>query len=371
MKRKHVLQVNIDNNGGNGAFSLMTYVYEYMSDEYIFDYYTMGQFVHDAVYENIISNEGHCYSANLRKNKIFGHIRLPFRFYAFLKKHDYDIVHIHSEVAYKHYLYAIAAKKANIQNIVIHSQSNSVDGNCKLIKKIFHKLCKSKINKIGTTFLACSEQAAEWMFESYNLKSNKYHLLSNGIAPDKYKFSSEIREKIRKELNIENCVVIGHVGALKWVKNQKFLIEILQKLNDKNYKLILVGDGDDKEELIELAKHKNCIDNVLFLGSRCDVNELLQAMDIFIFPSIFEGVPVALIEAQAVGLPIIASDTINHNVKINDNLYFYSLNEKVEKWILKIEELLGKHLTENGYMNVINSDYNIENSANELKKIYD
>ena len=204
MDRKRVLQVNIDNNGGNGAYALVRYLYSFLKEEYVFDYFTMGNFIDDLEYENIITEGGKCYSSNLRKNKLIGHIKLPFVFYKFLKQNSYEIVHIHSEVAYKHFLYAIAAKKAHVKKIIIHSHSSNIDGYNKKIKYVFHKFFKSLVNKMGTDFLACSYSAAKWMFSPKVLNDKKFHILHNGINPLKYKFSDEIRNKIRDEYGLNN-----------------------------------------------------------------------------------------------------------------------------------------------------------------------
>ena len=371
MKRERILQVNIDNNGGNGAFALMQSFYELLKNEFIFDYYTMGSFVNDSVLQSIINDGGKCESGNLRSNKLLGHILLPFRFYKFLVKNSYNTVHIHSEVAYKHFLYCVAAKKAKVKKIIIHSHSNSIDGNCKGLKYFFHKIFRTYINKNGDYFFACSEPAARWMFDETIISGNKYCLLNNGIVPDKFKFNEIKRDEIRKELGINDSYIIGHVGAFKWVKNQSFLIEILSTLKNRNYKLLLVGDGEDRQAIENKATSLGVINNVIFAGNRSDVNDLLLAMDIFVFPSFFEGIPISLIEAQCAGLPIIASDVINHDVKVNDNLSFYSLDCKAREWANKIEEKKYYHLREQGFNNVFNSKYNVGNSARKLREIYE
>lgn len=370
MEKKHILHVNIDNNGGNGAFTLIRYLYEYLFDSYIFDYYTMGKFVEDNVLYSILIDGGFCYSENLNNNKLLKHILLPFKFYSFLKKHSYEIIHIHSEVAYKHFLYSFVAKRMNTKTIIIHSHSSDIDGEYKKIKLLFHMLFKRKVNKYGTNFLACSKIAAKWMFMPKILNGESFYILNNGITPEKYHFSETVRLKVRKNLGLSENIVIGHVGALKKVKNQEFLIDILSHLKENNYKLLLVGDGDCKEKLMKKAKKLKCDEQVLFLGNRTDVSDLLQAMDIFVFPSFFEGTPMALIEAQAVGLPIIASDIINSDIKINNNLFFYSLNESAKLWSEEVKKKKDNHIKSEGFNNIYHSMYNIQNSAKKLRVIY-
>ena len=370
MDKKRVLQVNIENTGGNGAFSLVQYLYKYLKDDYIFDYFSMGNFTQDIVWNEIIKTGGKCYSANLRNNKLVGHVKLPFVFYKCLKQNNYNTVHIHSEVAYKHFLYGIAAKFAGVRQIIIHSHSSSIDGDNKGFKYFCHIILRTFVNRLGTDFLACSGPAAEWMFNKRTLNSNNFRYLHNGIAPSAYKFSKEKRNDKRRELGITTNIVLGHVGALKKVKNQERLLDIIKDLNDPQYKLLLIGDGDDREKLENKAKSLYIKNQILFLGNRTDVADLLQAIDVMVFPSFFEGIPMALIEAQATGIPIVASDGINKAIEINDNIRFVSLKETNDKWIKVIKEIKDNHIGEQGNINVSLSDYNIEKSANELKKVY-
>lgn len=369
-KRKRILQVNIDNNGGNGAFALVRYIYPFLRDEFIFDYYTMGNFTNDIVYRDIINEGGRCVSANLRKNKLIGHIELPFKFFIFLKKEKYEIVHIHSEVAYKQFLYAIAAKCAGINRIVIHSHSSDIDGESKLVKLIGHKVFRNAVNRLGTDFFACSIPAGEWMFTNRILNSKKFRILQNGINPYNYEYSRDIRKKTREKLGIDDRIVIGHVGALKKVKNQDRLLEIMNEIDDDRFILLLIGDGEDREKIKNKIENLKLNDKVKLLGNRTNIPELLQAMDIFVFPSLFEGIPMALIEAQAIGLPIIASDTINKDIRINDNVAFLSLSEKNSTWCSYIKEYINKHIYKMGFLNIQKSKYNIENSAHELRNVY-
>lgn len=370
MGKGRILQANIENTGGNGAFSLVQYLYKYLDDDFVFDYFSMGKFTHDAVFDEIIRTGGKCYSANLRENKLVGHIKLPFVFYKYLKLHNYNTVHIHSEVAYKHFLYAIAAKFAGVEQIIIHSHSSSIDGKNKGFKYFCHIILRNFVNKLGTDFFACSELAAEWMFTKKTLNSSHFRLLHNGIAPNSYKYSIERKNKKRKELGLTYNIVLGHIGALKKVKNQERLLDIIKDINDTQYKLLLIGDGEDREKLVKKVKKFGIENQVLFLGSRTDIADLLQAIDVIVFPSFFEGIPMALIEAQAVGIPVVASDTINKAIKINNNVRFVSLKETNDKWIKVIKEIKDNHIGEHGNMNVFLSDYNIQNSANELKKVY-
>lgn len=370
MKRR-VLHVNIDNNGGNGAFSLVRNLYFILNNEFFFDFFTMDHFIKNKDYTYIRNHGGCCYSANLREKRLIGHIKLPFIFFKFLKSNNYEIVHVHSEVAYKQALYCIPAKIAGVNKIIVHSHSCDIDGDKKNIKYLMHILFKFIVNLIATDYLACSLEAAEWMFSKKYIKDNTVKIIENGINPSDYKYSYSKRKIIREELNIDNKFVIGHVGALKRVKNQSRLLQILKNSKtNSNVMLLLIGDGEDKSKLVSMTENLELSNYVKFLGSRDDIANLLQAIDVFVFPSLFEGVPLSLIEAQAAGIPILMSDNINDNIIVNNNVYKESLKSSDATWMEKILDISKHHIKETGYYNIVNSKYNIENTSCILKKVY-
>lgn len=242
----------------------------------------------------------------------------------------YNTIHIHCMYAMS-YFDAKVAKKFGINNIIIHSHSS----NTEIIKrKIAQILLKNKVSKIAKYRLACSEEAAKWMFSNKIIKNKQYEIIKNAIDLDKYKFKVETREKIRKELNLQDKLVIGHIGRLSRVKNHGFLLEILKEICEKKEetRLLLVGDGECKEEIIEKAKKLQIIDKVIFLGNIDNVNEILQAMDFFVFPSLYEGFPLAVIESQATGLPCFVSDVVTKDIAITDLVTFVSLKEGPKTW---------------------------------------
>lgn len=374
MEKQRILHVNIDNAGGNGAFSLVYYLYSELCNEYIFDFFTMGNFIQSKEVDCIKEKGGRIFSADLRKNRLLGHIKLPSTFAKVLKEYKYEVVHIHSEVAYKVFLYARTAKKCGVKKIIIHAHSDSIDGKYTWIKYIAHKICKNAICRYGTDFIAISESPAKWLFNE-KVVNDKEHFffITNGIVVDSYRFSENVRIRMREELRLgNNELIIGHVGALKRVKNQEYILDMVDwlKQQDKKIKLILVGDGENRGMLEKKITELKIEDKVILLGARSDVNEIMQAFDVLVFPSLFEGVPMTLIEAQSVGMPILASDVINCKIKINDNVYFLSLEEGAQAWGLKVLSVNGNHIGIGGYKNVHQSKYNIKNGAAQLKEVY-
>ena len=226
------------------------------------------------------------------------------------------------------------AKKYGIPKRIIHCHnSQNMDS---FLRGILHKWNKLFIKKYATDFWSCSGDASRWFYSNNIIKNNKYVVIKNAIDLKKYEYNPQIRDEYRKMLNIEKKFVIGHVGRFHFQKNHTFLIKIFNEVYKKNSNtvLLLVGEGEDKEKVLNLVKSLKLQDSVIFLGARSDVSNIMQAMDVFVLPSVFEGLGVVLIEAQAAGLPIFASkDVIPNEVKINkDNFEFVSLNNNETFW---------------------------------------
>ncbi|MCD7872237.1 MAG: glycosyltransferase [Clostridiales bacterium] len=226
------------------------------------------------------------------------------------------------------------------------------------------------INKYATDKFACSEQAGEYL---YGAKEFKKHgmIIKNGIDTDIYKFNTETRRKKRDELKISDKFVVGHIGTLYRIKNQSYLIEIFAEiLKSKNDSvLILAGENIDKDMLEEKAKGLCILDKILFLGQRNDVAELLQAYDVMIFPSLNEGLPIALIEAQASQLACLISNKISAEVKFNENTEFMPLEAPPEECAEKAIQLSSVP-RENVNIDSLKSEYDINRVSDELDKIY-
>ena len=205
---------------------------------------------------------------------------------------------------------------------------------------------KVKLNKIATHLIACSDKAAYWMYGGNCFKGKKVLLLNNGVNIKDFVFSEKCRTSIREELNIsEDTVLLGQIGSFLPVKNHKFTISLMNEIKNMSIKckMILIGDGQLKTEIEQDVKKMRLENNVIFLGKRSDVNQLLSALDIFIMPSLYEGLPVSLVEAQVNGVPCLISDTITRDVKFNDNVKYLPINEGTTKWIKEINSINYKH----------------------------
>lgn len=328
---KRVLQITA-RLGRGGLESFVMNVYRKINREELqFDFLTTQP---DGDYaEEIIAMGGKIYQMPVRNKGILAYKRALDDF--FKQHHDYIAVHEHIS-SLTSIAPAFYAKKYNIPVIIFHAHSSGVQKTLKFywLHILLHYLNKPKVHSLGTHYLGCSDKALDWMYK-YTGTRGKALMINNGIDSLKYSFNNEIRMKMRSELGIhKDDFVIGHVGSFIPLKNQSFLIDILNELLKKNYKtkLLLIGDGQTRKEVMlksqSLGLDKFCI----FTGIRTDVHKLMLAMDAFVMPSWFEGLPMSLVEAQASGLPIIASDTISRDSDITGTILFKSINDTPPKW---------------------------------------
>ncbi len=220
----------------------------------------------------------------------------------------------------------LAAKCAGAKRLILHAHSSNVNGKI----RILHFLSKPCVNMFVTDRFACGKAAGRWLFGS-----RKFKILKNGIDTEHFGFNETIRREYREKYGIQDEFVIGHVGRFCEVKNHIFLINLFCELNknwDKKTLLVLVGTGEKESEIKDQVSQYGLDDKALFLGSRSDIAELMQMMDVFIMPSFYEGFPVTLLEAQTSGLPCVVSDVISREVDITGNVEFLSLNAGMEIW---------------------------------------
>jgi len=285
----------------------------------------------------------------------------------FFKNHtEYKIIHSHVRSTA-----SIVLKIAKKNGLVTISHSHSTS-NGKGISSFVKKIYQYKIRYIADYFIGCSKDSCIWLFGKKVTKSNKCFVLNNSIYTDKFLYNSVVREKVRKEFNLENKFIIGTVGRFVASKNHIFLLNVFDELQKKqeNAFLLLIGDESElKNELIENVKKLKLNDKVLFLSNRSDVYELLQAMDVFLMPSLYEGLPVTLIEAQASGLPIIMSDTITDEAIITNLVTKLSLQENIQVWISKIKEF-ESFKRYNTKKEIQKSGYDISKNVNWLTEFY-
>lgn len=219
----------------------------------------------------------------------------------------------------------------------------------------------------ATKLFACGKQAGDWMFSG-----KKYEIIKNAIEAEKYQYSAAIAEEVRSEFGITDEIVIGHVGNFTPAKNHIFMLEIFQKIQKKEckIKMIFVGGGERINNIRKKVYEMGMQDQIIFTGRRSDVNRLMQAMDVFIFPSLYEGVPVTMIEAQAAGLPCVISDHVpDECITTKDLVIKKRLDEPSDKWAEDILQLAQKSRTQH-MEEIKKAGYDIEDAAKQLEEFY-
>lgn len=296
------------------------------------------------------------------------------KFYDVVKNGHYEVVHIHKETI-SCMVEAIIAKLAGADKVIVHSHNTHVAGTGK--KAVIEK----KIHYIGRLFwplfvdqmCACSTEAGIWLFGEKNVKNNKIKILKNGIMGSDYYFNPEIREEYRKKLGWNDNRIVGHVGRFSEQKNHKFLVDIISEMykKDNSIRAILFGIGEMREEIIDKVKSMGLEKIIIFPGTSPEINKWLQAIDLFLFPSLYEGLPVAGIEAQASGVQILASDTISPELKITDKIKWMSLKQSANEWAAEALDLIKKQENRDTAYEVQQEGYDIEFTAKKIKEIYE
>lgn len=286
-----------------------------------------------------------------------------------LKENKYKIVHSHLNTLSVFPLYC--AKKAKVPVRIAHSHSTT---NKKEWKKNLMKQALRPLSKVfATEYFCCSEFAGRWLFGNKAYDKGKVYLLNNAIELDKFKYDEKIRNIKRKELDInDDTIVVGHIGRFVEQKNHEYLIEIFKELHqkEKNSLLILVGQGPLEDKIKIKVNNLGLTNNVLFLGQRNDANELYQAMDVFLLPSLYEGLPVVGVEAQASGLVCILSNAMTKETKVLESTVFLSLNEVSGVWAKKIINSIKNYTRKDTTNEITSNGFNIKEEANKLENKY-
>lgn len=250
-----------------------------------------------------------------------------------LSQKHFDVVWSHKTTLSACELLA-AAKKHGVPVRIVHSHSSANMGG--KFTYVMHSINKMLIRRWANEYFACSDQAAKWFYGNYPVQ-----IMKNGIDLERFKFNEVIRSKIRTDLDLNGFFVIGHVGRFGREKNHKKLLNIFneyKKISSRS-KLILVGDGEERENIERQIDALGLNDSVVLLGIVDNVNEILQAIDLIVMPSLFEGLPFALLEAQAAGLKCVVSDTVSRESDILGWNVFLPLDLEDIDWANEIDKI--------------------------------
>lgn len=280
----------------------------------------------------------------------------------FFKEHkEYKIVHCHQDclsgIVLKY------AKKNGVPFTIAHSHSSNQNKDLKYLIKL---IAKKSIVKYSDKLFACGKEAGEWMFCTLD-----FEILNNAIDTKRYIYNEENSLKMKEKLGIADKFAIGHVGRFRYEKNHSFIIDIFKEVckKESNSVLLLVGDGPLEKEIKKKVNNLGLEDKVKFLGARDDVNDLMQGMDVFILPSLYEGFPLTMIESQASGLDCIISDKVPKECIVTNNVKSISLEESPEYWANKIIKSKNKK-RKNLYNEIQDAKFDIKSNAIWLQEFY-
>lgn len=354
MKKIKVLELVDSIQFGGVEQNLYNYIVNMDLEKFDFTIVTTGKRFYDA--EKKFSDLNiNIYGLPLKKENF---IKYLLKLNRIINKGNFDVVHSH--LNYWSCIPLYFAKKNKVKLKISH------------VHGTFHRSFVIKVLSSLTILfsdirLACGTQAGKSI---YGNKS--FEVLDNGIDIDKFKYNDSIRKKLRKSLGIsESDFVIGHIGRFYPVKNHKFIFDCFSEYhkNDNNSKLVLIGDGDLFDDFVNEAKKMRLVDSIFFLGSKNNASNYYNVFDVFILPSISEGFPLTLIEAQSNGLKCLVSDTISRDVNITGNVVFVSNND-IKLWNKLLNDKKSFYRKADAFNIIKKSKYNIENSVKRLENIY-
>lgn len=286
-----------------------------------------------------------------------------------LKEGHYKIVHSHINTLSVFSLFAAKCAGVPVRIAHSHSTTNKKEKKKNLLKQVLRPFSKL----FATDYMCCSELAGRWLFGDKEYDKENVYLLNNAIDLEKFKYNNDIRKKMRKSLDIsDDTLVIGHVGRFVEQKNHRFLIDIFNEVykQNNNSLLLLAGQGPLIDEIKNKVKSLKLEKNVKFLGQRSDIDKLYQAFDVFLLPSLYEGLPVVGVEAQATGLLCELSNDMTKETKVLDTTRFMSLNDTVEEWANKILDDVKKHKRIDSSKEMTDKNFNIKEEAKKLEDYY-
>ena len=284
----------------------------------------------------------------------------------FFQNHkEYKILHSH--VRSYASLYLPIAKKYGVKTI-IHSHSTS---NGKGILAIVKKIMQYPLRYQADYYMACSYEAGRWLFGKNVTKRGNFFVIKNAIDAKKFSFDDEMRKSSRNNLGITDEFIVGYLGRVITAKNPKFVVEVFRELLNRQQKskLLFVGDGELLSEIVSLVESYKISDKVIFTGSRNDTERMYAAMDVYCFPSLWEGLGISLIEAQASGLPCVCSENVPMEAYVTRLVHQLSLSENYSVWVDKILSLQNEKRKDT-YEEIKESGYDIQASTTRIYNFY-
>jgi glycosyltransferase involved in cell wall biosynthesis len=372
MKEKpiRILQCGMTNNYGGVEAFIMNVYRNIDREKFQFDFLTLHN-GNIACEDEIKKLGGRIFKVEYsKKSNLIKHYTELRKFF---KKYGKEFAVIHMNECFPNYSLPLKyAKKYGIEIRIFHSHNSddmykSKSNINQFIKNVKFFIERKLIVKRANYLFACSKDAGKYMF-----RNNKFQIIKNGIDVQKFRFNKLLRNSIRKELNVENNIVIGFVGRLQYQKNPLFALKIFKNLlkQNNNYKFVIIGVGDLDKEIVKYINDNDLNSNVVLLGFKDNINDYYQGMDLFLLPSRFEGFGIVFVEAQASGLPCVTTNNVPNLTKVTNNIVYIDSNN-ISIWCNKISEMIKVNKNrENNYKEVIEKGFDISNTVKRLSNIY-
>ena len=356
--KKVLIEGMTENKGGKETFIINIYKKLIPTNQYEFYFIAYDKQI---AYEDYLKQTGASVIHVPPRNK--GLIKYMLVLDSLLRHEKYDVVWAHKTTLSACELLFLS-KLRGVRKRIVHSHSSSNMGG--RFTYLMHSINKVLLPLWVTDRLACSESAAQWFYRNDN-----YQIINNGIDVERFRFDPQIRESIRKDLGLEGSFVVGHVGRFGVEKNHTKLLNVFYEVKKlkPDAKLVLCGDGEERTQIETLIEELKLKDSVLLLGVINNVHQVLQAMDVLMMPSLFEGLPFALLEAQASGLRCVVSDTVSQESNITGQTVFLPLDLDNSKWaqeLLRADSLINRFESASV---ISNNGYNINCSVKEIEQI--
>lgn len=358
MKKIKVLEVGLDTNLGGIETYLLTLASGIDKNLYSLDF--LGFDNNEPCFASELTKMG-CGIKYVRSRRTswFGNAKDIRKL---IKKEQYDIVHCHLN-SLTYITPALEGLKAGCKVIVQSHNGGMAIGSSSRLLNIINRI---RLPYNHVTLVAVSDAAGKWMFSNH-----PYSVINSGINTDAFKFNSIKRKQIRSEFGIpEDSSVIINVGAFRTQKNHSFIVDVFNEYHktNKNSFLILVGNGELIQQIKAKAESLKLNKSVLFTGNRNDVPDILSASDAFLFPSLYEGFGLALLEAETNGLQCVTSDSVPSDICF-DNCVRLSLNSSLSDWVNAL--IIKKQSKRESYSDVVkNAGFGIDREIREIEKLY-
>ena len=286
----------------------------------------------------------------------------------FLKEHHYDVIHIHSGSNSMLAMMARLASEAGIPRIIVHSHCTGKAG---LKHSASKAITAGALSRYPSAYCSCSREAGEWRFPRRICRSS-LNIINNGIDVERFRYDENVRKEMRSRLGLDDdTVLVGCVGRLTYQKNQSFLLDVMREAADlepdEDCRLILIGDGEDRSMLEGKTADLDIREKVIFTGAVSNVQDYLQALDVAVMPSRYEGLAIAVIEEQASGLEILVSEAIPESAAVTDGVVFLPAGDK-HKWAQAIMRKHSRHPEQADQ--VAANGYSIKETASVVRRLY-